>query len=53
MTAHFTPKIFAKFMQTVFQFNSDESIGIAENEFIVESIPTLFGEDEDVSLSHL
>ena len=50
MTAHFTPKIFAKFMQTVFQFNSDELKGMTENEFIVESIPTLFGEDEDVSL---
>jgi hypothetical protein len=50
MTTHFTPKIFAKFMQTVFQFDLDELKGMAENEFIVKLIPTLFGEDEDLSL---
>jgi hypothetical protein len=50
MTTNFTPKIFAKFMQTVFQFDLDELKGMAENEFIVKSIPTLYGEDEDVSL---
>jgi hypothetical protein len=50
MPTQFTPKIFAKFMQTVFQFTLDESKGMAENDFIVKSIPTLFGEDEDLSL---
>jgi len=50
MTTNFTPKIFAKFMQTVFQFDLDELKGMAENEFILHSIPTLYGEDEDIPL---
>lgn len=43
MNTHFTPKIFAKFMQTIFQFDD-----MAENNCIAQSIPTLFGEDEDI-----
>jgi len=50
MTTNFTPKIFAKFMQTVFQFDLDESNAIADNEFILDSIPLLYGEDEDIPL---
>ena len=50
MTTNFTPKIFAKFMQTVFQFDLDESNTMADNEFILHSIPTLYGEDEDIPL---
>jgi len=49
MTTNFTPKIFAKFMQTVFQFTLDESKSMAENDYIVQSIPELYGEDEDIS----
>lgn len=46
MTTHFTPKIFAKFMQTIFQLALD----MEDNNIIVESIPTLYGEDEDIPL---
>lgn len=48
MTTNFTPKIFAKFMQTVFHFTLDESNAMADNEFILDSIPLLYGEDEDI-----
>lgn len=51
MTTRFTPKIYAKFMQSVFQFKLDElNDAMADNEFILNSIPELYGEDEDIPL---
>ena len=50
MTTNFTPKIFAKFMQSIFQFTLDELNDMASNEYILNSIPELYGEDEDIPL---